>query len=100
MVIIAARLARVAAIIRTKPEAPVLPLSRRQHVLTRMKDSFLARVICVSAENRDQHACYLGRDPRQMPVIHNGVDAPPDSTLGVDAGRSVRAEFGLPAVGC
>jgi glycosyltransferase involved in cell wall biosynthesis len=93
LVVLAARLVGATAIIRTEHQPPVAPIARRQRLLTRLKDRFLARVVCVSEDNRQRHIVDLGRDPANVMVIPNGIDVDAFSSAGDTPG--VRAEFGI-----
>jgi glycosyltransferase involved in cell wall biosynthesis len=81
------------AMVRTEHVPPQPPVGLRQRLQVRMRDRvFLAKVICVSSSNRDEHIRVLGRDPARLTVIPNGIDI--DRFDGED-GRGVHAELGL-----
>jgi glycosyltransferase involved in cell wall biosynthesis len=97
LVFAAARAARVKAIIRTEQQPPVQPVSRWQRLLTRVKDRFTRRIVCVSEDNAEQHRRALGRSGRKIAIVHNCIDTSPfDPQRRVEHARSVRREFGIP----
>jgi glycosyltransferase involved in cell wall biosynthesis len=94
LVQLAARLSGARAVVRTEHVPPVPPITRKGRVLVHLRDRFLDRVICVSEQNRQEHLSSLGRDARQLMVVHNGVDV---SVYSPEvSGAGVAAEFGLP----
>jgi glycosyltransferase involved in cell wall biosynthesis len=74
LAILAARLSGAAAIVKTEQQPPVSPVGIKQKLLTRAKDKFIKRVVCVSQENLRQHASIVGRDIKKMIVIPNAID--------------------------
>jgi glycosyltransferase involved in cell wall biosynthesis len=74
LVQLAARLSGARAVVRTEHVPPVPPITRKGRMLVHLRDRFLARVICVSEQNRQEHLQELGRSPSQVMVVHNGVD--------------------------
>src|SRR5215813_11205419 len=93
LVQVAARLAGASAVVRTEHVPPVPPITRKGRLLVRVRDRFLARVICVSEQNRQEHLKTLGRDERQLMVVYNGVDVHRFSPAVSGAG--VAEEFGF-----
>jgi glycosyltransferase involved in cell wall biosynthesis len=93
---LAGRLAGVRAIVRTEHIPPVPPITRRDRVMTKLRDLALDRVVCVSKQTRQDHLDRLGRDPRKCLVVPNCVDLERFSPR-VDAGR-IRAELNLDPV--
>jgi glycosyltransferase involved in cell wall biosynthesis len=93
LVQVAARLAGASAIVRTEHVPPVPPITRKGRLLVHVRDRFLARVICVSEQNRQEHLKTLGRDPNHVMVVHNGVDVSRFSPSVSGAG--IAAEFGF-----
>jgi glycosyltransferase involved in cell wall biosynthesis len=94
LVQLAARLSGARAVVRTEHVPPVPPITRTGRLLVQVRDRFLARVICVSEQNRQEHLLALGRDAEQVMVVHNGVDLARFSPAMSGAG--VAAEFGFP----
>ncbi len=93
LVILAAMLTSARAIVRTEHQPPVSPVSFSQLVLTRLKDRYLSAIICVSEENRRAHLRELGREPRKVRVIPNGIHV--EKFAGPGDPDSVRREFGI-----
>ncbi|HVP05897.1 MAG TPA: glycosyltransferase [Dehalococcoidia bacterium] len=93
MVILAAKLSRARAILRTEHQPPP-PGDRRLRFNTRLKDRFLSRIVCVSDENRQQRMQNLNPDERKLVVITSGVEMPASEP---DAAQRVRARLGIPA---
>jgi glycosyltransferase involved in cell wall biosynthesis len=94
LVQLAARLAGARAVVRTEHVPPVPPITRKGRLMVRVRDHFLARVICVSEQNRQEHLQTLGRSAARVMVVHNGVDLSVFSPSVSGAG--VAAEFGFP----
>ncbi len=93
LVQLAARLAGARAVVRTEHVPPVPPITRKGRLLVQLRDRFLARVICVSEQNRQEHLSALGRDAQHLMVVHNGVDL---SVFSPNvSGAGVAAEFGF-----
>jgi glycosyltransferase involved in cell wall biosynthesis len=92
---LAARLSGAKAVVRTEHVPPVPPITRKGRLLVHLRDRFLARVICVSEQNRQEHLATLNRDPNHLHVVHNGVDLSVFSPSVSGAG--VASEFGFPA---
>jgi glycosyltransferase involved in cell wall biosynthesis len=93
LVMLAAKWARVAAIVRTEhvPPQPPIGLSDRLHV--RARDRLLVtKVICVSRGNRREHIEVLGRHADKITVVHNGIDV---GRFASADGAGVHAELGL-----
>ena len=74
LAVLAAKVAGVAAIVRTEHNPPVPPITLRDRLLVQLRDRALARVICVSEQARQEHIERLGRDARRCVVINNGID--------------------------
>jgi glycosyltransferase involved in cell wall biosynthesis len=94
LVQLAARLAGARAVVRTEHVPPVPPITRQGRLMVHVRDRFLARVVCVSEQNRQEHLRTLGRSPDHVMVVHNGVDLSVFSPSV--SGTSVAAEFGFP----
>jgi glycosyltransferase involved in cell wall biosynthesis len=94
LVQLAACLSGVKAVVRTEHVPPVPPITRTGRLLVHVRDRFLARVICVSEQNRQEHLAALRRDGQQLMVVHNGVDLERFSPR--ISGIGVAAEFGFP----
>jgi glycosyltransferase involved in cell wall biosynthesis len=95
LVMLAGKWARMAAVVRTEhvPPQPPVGLPHRLHV--RLRDRFLvAKVICVSSGNRDEHIDVLGRRPDKLTVVPNGIDV---ERFAAADGAGVRAELGFGA---
>jgi len=93
LVMLAAKGARLRAIVRTEhvPPQPPVGLPHRLHV--RVRDRLLvSKVICVSDGNRREHIDVLGRDARKLTVVPNGIDV--ERFIRAD-GTGVHAELGL-----
>lgn len=90
--VIAAGLLSGMRIVRTEHQGPVLPVSTRRRLLLLLKDLALDRVVCVSHQNRQDFIEGLGRRPRLLDVIPNGIEAPP---LVETADKSFRSELGV-----
>jgi glycosyltransferase involved in cell wall biosynthesis len=95
LVQVAARLSGARAVVRTEHVPPQPPITRKGKLLVHLRDRFLARVICVSEQNRQEHLNALGRDAQQVMVVPNGVDLERFSPSVSGAG--VAEEFGFPA---
>jgi glycosyltransferase involved in cell wall biosynthesis len=95
LVQLAARLSGARAVVRTEHVPPQPPITRKGKLLVHLRDRFLARVICVSEQNRQEHLKALGRDEQQVTVVHNGVDLERFSPSVSGAG--VAQEFGFAA---
>jgi glycosyltransferase involved in cell wall biosynthesis len=93
LVQLAARLSGARAVVRTEHVPPVPPITRKGRLLVRLRDRFLAKVICVSEQNRQEHLAALGRSAEQVMVVHNGVDLATFSPSVSGAG--VAEEFGF-----
>jgi glycosyltransferase involved in cell wall biosynthesis len=93
LILLAARLARVTAIVRTLHNPPVPPISRLHRLTVGISDRLLDKLICVSAETRREHLQHLGRDPQKIVVIPHGVDLERFSSLS--SREDVRRELGL-----
>jgi glycosyltransferase involved in cell wall biosynthesis len=93
LVQLAARISGAQAVVRTEHVPPVPPITRKGRLLVHLRDRFLARVICVSEQNRQEHLKALGRDERQVMVVHNGVDLQRFSPT--TSGAGVAEEFGF-----
>jgi glycosyltransferase involved in cell wall biosynthesis len=93
LVQLAAQLAGARAVVRTEHVPPVPPITRKGRMLVHLRDRFLARVICVSEQNRQEHLSSLGRDAEQVMVVHNGVDLERFSPSV--PGTGVAREFGF-----
>jgi glycosyltransferase involved in cell wall biosynthesis len=96
LVMLAGRLAGVGAVVRTEHLPPVPPIATRERLTVRLRDRWLARIICVSDQTRRHHLEQLGRDARKCTVVPNCVDLARFSPK-VSAARVYR-EFGLDAV--
>jgi glycosyltransferase involved in cell wall biosynthesis len=91
--LLAARVARVKAVVRTLHNPPVPPISRRHRLVVRLTDRLLDKVICVSPETRRAQEHEFKRDPRKSRIIPNGVDL---SRFSVRIrGKAVRRELGI-----
>ncbi|MGH2355436.1 MAG: glycosyltransferase family 4 protein [Chloroflexota bacterium] len=90
---LAGQLAGARAMVRTEHLPPVLPIPAGERLAVRIRDQFLARIICVSQQTRQDHLDRLGRDPRKCVVVPNCVDLERFSP-DVPA-EGVRAEFGI-----
>jgi glycosyltransferase involved in cell wall biosynthesis len=95
LVVLAARLAGAAKIVRSVHLPPVPPITRLDRAGISWRDRLLARVICVSGPTRQAHLDGLGRDPSKCVVVHNGIDLQRFSPS--IAGDDIRIEFGLDA---
>jgi glycosyltransferase involved in cell wall biosynthesis len=73
LAIVAARLMGSGPIVRTEGEPPARPLSAKQRLLTRLKDPFVPRIVCISEANRREHIDLIGRDPGKTPLIPLGI---------------------------
>jgi glycosyltransferase involved in cell wall biosynthesis len=93
LVVAAARLAGIPTIVRSVHLPPVPPLGPLDKVLIRPRDALLTRVISVSEPTRQEHLKLLGRDPRKLSVVHNGIDLNRFSPKV--SGEGVHTEFGL-----
>ncbi len=100
LVILAAQLAG-AKLVRTEQQGPVLPVSSRLRLATRLKDRFTAHVVCVSAANSREYVRHVGRDEKKLVVIPNAID--PTTFAGTGGGALLRRELGfakdVPVVG-
>jgi glycosyltransferase involved in cell wall biosynthesis len=94
LVQLAAKLGGARAVVRTEHVPPVPPFPRRRRVLVHVRDRFIAKVICVSEQNRDAHVDLLARDRSRFVVVPNGVDLERFSPMSVDR-AAVAAEFGF-----
>ena len=74
LILLASKIAHVAAAIRTLHNPPVPPITQRHRLAVRVSDRFLNRVICVSPETQRDQVLELRRDPQKLVVIPNGVD--------------------------
>jgi glycosyltransferase involved in cell wall biosynthesis len=98
---LAAGLARARAVVRTEHVPPVPPFTVHGRVLVRIRDRFLASIICVAEQNRLEHIQKLHRRPDKFVVIPNGIDLtrytprPPDPSVLEELGF----EPGTPLVG-
>jgi glycosyltransferase involved in cell wall biosynthesis len=83
----AAGLAGVRAVVRTEHVPPVPPFTLHGRLLVQARDRFLAKIICVSEQNRTEHIRGLHRSANKFVVIPNGIDParytprPPDPGL-------------------
>lgn len=91
---LAAAVAGARAVVRTEHAPPIPPITMRGKLLVRLRDRFLARVVCVSDQNRDEHLAVLGRDDGRVTVVHNGVDV--ERFSPAVSGAGVAAELGFP----
>ena len=91
---VAARLSGARAVVRTEHVPPQPPISWRHKVQVRLRDRLLARIVCVSEQNRVEHIAQLGRDPARFQVVLNGCDLARFAP-GVDP-SDVYVELGLP----
>jgi glycosyltransferase involved in cell wall biosynthesis len=94
LVQLAALVAGMKAVVRTEHVPPVPPISALGRARVHLRDRFLARVLYVSEQNRDEHLRSLGRDARRGVVIRSGLDFTQFSPAVSAAG--VRAELDLP----
>jgi glycosyltransferase involved in cell wall biosynthesis len=90
---IAAGFAGASAVVRTEHVPPVPPITVHGRLMVKVRDHFLARVICVAQQNRVEHIRQLGRDPRKIAVVPNGIDLARYAPRAVEP--SVYSEFGL-----
>lgn len=74
LMLLASKIARVAAVVRTLHNPPVPPITRRLRRVVQITDRLLNRVICVSPETKREHVEKLGRNPEKLVVIPHGVD--------------------------
>jgi glycosyltransferase involved in cell wall biosynthesis len=95
LVVVAARVARLGAVVRTMHLPPVPPIPVSDRVLTPLRDRLLDRIICVSEQTRAEHVRLLGRDPRKCVVIHNGVDLSQFAPVSASEGARVLQDLGL-----
>jgi glycosyltransferase involved in cell wall biosynthesis len=70
----AAAIARARAVVRTEHVPPVPPFTLHGRVLLKIRDRFLARIICVAESNRVEHIRLLHRPADKFVVIPNGID--------------------------
>ncbi|OAI41815.1 hypothetical protein AYO38_03435 [bacterium SCGC AG-212-C10] len=97
VVLLAARLANVAGIVRTEHQPPVLPLTRSQRLTVRLKDRLVAKLVYVSSQTRTDHEHLLSRDPKKGIVIRNVVDPSRFRRPGDSA--AARRALGVPGDG-
>jgi len=93
LAILAARLMGAGPIVRTEGEPPAQPVSAKQRLLCRLKDRFLARIVCLSEANRREHVALVGRDPAKTSLIPLGIHLDQFERASVDRER-VRALVG------
>lgn len=93
LIALAAKLAGVAAVVRTLHNPPVPPISRHHRLLVHVSDTLLDRVICVSPETQRAHVRDLKRDARKFVTIPNGVDV--DRFSPMISADEIRHELGI-----
>jgi glycosyltransferase involved in cell wall biosynthesis len=94
LVLLAAKFARAAAVVRTLHNPPVLPITPRGRVSVAISARLLDRVICVSPETHRVQMRDFSWDRRKLAVIPNGVDLGRFSPSAAD-GDQVRRELGV-----
>lgn len=92
LVILAARLARARAIVRTEHQPPPR-ITRRTRMMGRIKDHFLSRIVCVSEDNRRLRQANLNPDSSKVKVITSGIAEMPRPA--VDNAQRVRSQYGI-----
>jgi glycosyltransferase involved in cell wall biosynthesis len=90
---LAATFAGAGAIVRTEHVPPIPPFTRKARLLVHLRDRLLAKVICVSEQNRDEHLSLLDRNASRLVVVPNGVDL--DRFSPRVSGAGVAEEFGF-----
>ena len=95
LLLVAAKLAGVGPIVRSDHNSPILPITGRDRLRARLRDSFYSRTIYVSVQNRQEHVRWLGRDERKAAVVLHGIDLARFSPSAAPDG--VRRELGLDA---
>lgn len=90
--LLAGKRAGMAAIVRTEHVPPQPPVGPRDRLHVRLRDRLLAKVICVSSGNRDEHIALLGRNAGKLTVVPNGIDV---ERFSAADGAGVHTELGL-----
>lgn len=94
LVILAAKLARSRAIVRTEHNPPVPPISWLDRAHVWLRGRFLNRVICVAQQSLEEHLQRLGRSADKCVVVQNGLDF--ERFAPLPASDGVHRELGFP----